>query len=103
MPGAPASRNATGAADAGFSLLATFQRRGHRPSGSYDIESAEDYARLIYERIYDKPDRLRKLEGALTRTVGEWLGLSESSLDRYRVRFGIGIRDIRRRRVPRPN
>jgi hypothetical protein len=103
-PGADLAENATQAADIGFSLIAEFQRRGgHRQAGSYAIENDEDYARLIYERIYDNPARNRRVKDALSSTIASWLSISESSIDRYRVRFGIGIRDIRRHRVTRPN
>jgi len=99
----PGAKNDTRVAEDGLRLLQGMRlNEGGRPEGSYDYESDEDYARAIHERIYDRPDRNRALEGAATATVACWLGISESGLTRYKGRFNIGIRDIRRRRVPRP-
>jgi len=77
--------------------------RVRRPAGSYDYENEEEYARAIWSEIYDKPDRARALDRASEDVIAGWLGISAPGLPRYRARFGIGIRDIRRRRVRRPN
>jgi hypothetical protein len=92
------------AAGHALALIQAFERHpGGRPEGSFGYESDDDYARAIHKHVYDVPDRLRHLERAKPETIAGWLGISVSSMDRYRSRFGIGVRDIRRRRVPRPN
>jgi hypothetical protein len=76
---------------------------GGRIQGSYDYETHDDYAPAIYAHIYDIPERNRRVKEAKPATIANWLGTSVSSLYRYKARFSIGIRDIRRRRVSRPN
>src|SRR5439155_718551 len=67
----------------------------HRPAGSYDFTRSE-YIALIWERIYSKPERNRRVKDERVAVIADWLGISESSIDRYRKTHGIGIRDIRR-------
>ena len=86
-----------------FDDLKHFQVGGGRPAGSYDYTNADEYRRAIHADIYDVPDRARHLERAKPDVIAGWLGISESSMKRYGSRFGISPRDIKRRRVDRPN
>jgi hypothetical protein len=70
--------------------------------GPTRYENSEEYAAAIHSEIYDKPDRARYLSRASTAVVAGWLGIGEATVDRYRLTFGIGIRDIRRKRVRKP-
>jgi hypothetical protein len=98
----PGEANSTEAADRGLRILCELPLSG-RPAGTLAYESAEKYAELIYREIYDHRDRSRAVDRASPATIAGWLGISEATMDRYRKKFGIGVRDIRRKSVKRPS